>query len=417
MFPKVLFALPKAPAFRALIFSTPVYVRAFRRDGRAQPRVSRKARFIWISGMSIWTGWGQSFTTALVRYDFAFGDLSFLTRSCSDDGGLVEKRLAHVARFMTSFPRAPQVWYSGRGVASLLRVILVSLQQLIPFCNAPYTRRVAFFSFQKHDADVAFLHARISRESLIDAMCCPRLSFFPVCLNLQAAYSGLLQVFITRRAVCLLVCDMSAFENLHVPGIRSSEDKDIEKLEALGVCRWLRCLSWRVPGSDVILVGTKCDLLQKKALGDISRRIQDGCRKWLSAWKNPGSKVHVEPGLSLTSCAAPAGCDACTARMRKVIIGRMVPESGQWSCDRSAEGKIPNKGLLQRITFNHETNLPRGTTMVIPRGWNVALTVLEALSMGRRVKHGRDSMFSLPLEYMNRAVQNKVTPFVSNLLA
>ncbi|CAM9880795.1 unnamed protein product, partial [Laminaria digitata] len=80
----------------------------------------------------------------------------------------------------------------------------------------------------------------------------------------QVAYTGLLQMFLTRRAVCLVVCDAGAFGQ-QGGGAEDQIEKDIRTLEELRVCDWLRSISYRVPGSDVILVATKCDLASGNA--------------------------------------------------------------------------------------------------------------------------------------------------------
>ncbi|CAN0358608.1 unnamed protein product, partial [Ectocarpus sp. 12 AP-2014] len=62
----------------------------------------------------------------------------------------------------------------------------------------------------------------------------------------QVAYTGLLQMFLTPRSVCVLVCNAEAFDNLG-NGVGGQVDKDCRKLEELCVCDWLRSISRRVP--------------------------------------------------------------------------------------------------------------------------------------------------------------------------
>ncbi|CAN0471433.1 unnamed protein product, partial [Discosporangium mesarthrocarpum] len=72
----------------------------------------------------------------------------------------------------------------------------------------------------------------------------------------QVAYYGLLQLFLTAQALFLLVWDVSKLN----PSVEEDQvQRDIRRLEELGVRPWLRSLSFRLPGADVILVGTKCD--------------------------------------------------------------------------------------------------------------------------------------------------------------
>ncbi|CAN0131978.1 unnamed protein product, partial [Ectocarpus sp. 4 AP-2014] len=53
----------------------------------------------------------------------------------------------------------------------------------------------------------------------------------------QVAYTGLLQMFLTPRSVCVLVCDAEAFQNPD-QGIGDQVEKDCRKLEELCVCDW-----------------------------------------------------------------------------------------------------------------------------------------------------------------------------------
>ncbi|CAN0094526.1 unnamed protein product, partial [Laminaria digitata] len=91
----------------------------------------------------------------------------------------------------------------------------------------------------------------------------------------QVAYTGLLQMFLTPRAVCLVVCNAGAFGQ-QGGGAEDQIEEDIRNLEELRVCDWLRSISYRVPGSDVILVATKCDLAGGSAHG-IAQRMDAAC--------------------------------------------------------------------------------------------------------------------------------------------
>ncbi|CAN0358648.1 unnamed protein product, partial [Ectocarpus sp. 12 AP-2014] len=111
----------------------------------------------------------------------------------------------------------------------------------------------------------------------------------------QVAYTGLLQMFLTPRSVCVLVCNAEAFDNLG-NGVGGQVDKDCRKLEELCVCDWLRSISRRVPDNDVILVATKCDLAGGNAW-ETGRRIEEACRTWLADWVRDGMQpVRVEDG-------------------------------------------------------------------------------------------------------------------------
>lgn len=175
----------------------------------------------------------------------------------------------------------------------------------------------------------------------------------------QVAYTGLLQMFLTQRAVIFVVCNAGAFrEGDSGEAADDQLDDDIWKLEYLGVCDWLRWISWRVPDSDVLLVATKCDLVQGMASG-VARRMDTACRSWLNSWSSHGMNyVCVEDGVSLTSCVATAG-------------------------NNHDGGGLEH--ILERVIYKPHGRGPRGASMVLPYSWHIALVVLRALERGRRV--------------------------------
>lgn len=208
-------------------------------------------------------------------------------------------------------------------------------------------------------------------------------------------------MFITRRTLCLIVCDASKF------GARRSRltdeeqlEIDIEELEALEVCHWLRVLSWRVPGCNVLLVGTKCDLLPPESIEDVEERIEAACRTWTERWELQGMNINVEPGVVLTSCVTPsegeaasgdnsASLSASSAEMKMSSRAHEKPmptvsEGRNWPSDFSESPDSGSAGLLHRITHTVD-GMSRAARMTTPRGWDLALTVLDALSAGRRV--------------------------------
>ncbi|CBJ27067.1 LRR-GTPase of the ROCO family, putative pseudogene [Ectocarpus siliculosus] len=172
----------------------------------------------------------------------------------------------------------------------------------------------------------------------------------------QVAYTGLLQMFLTPRSVCVLVCDAGALgQQLHSEN-NDQVEEDCRKLEELRVCEWLRSISRRVPDNDVVLVATKCDLAGGNAR-EIGVRMEHACRAWLSSWVRHGMQpVQLETGVSLTSCFVAGG----------------VGEHGESSTgDHASKAGWSDGGGL------------RGAQMVLPQSWDMALTVLEALEHGR----------------------------------
>ena len=195
--------------------------------------------------------------------------------------------------------------------------------------------------------------------------------------NQQVAYTGLLQMFITPRSVCVLVCDAAAFGNSGSGGV-GQVDQDCRKLEELCVCDWLRSISQRVPGSDVILVATKCDLAGGNAR-EIGRRLEEACQTWLASWARQGRQpVTIEEGVSLTSC-----CASEIDRQGKNSWG-CHQANGGWMCDwRDSTDDSVSPSLLHRLVNKRDGGGLRGAQMMLPRSWDIAHTFLEALEHGR----------------------------------
>ncbi|CAM9841435.1 unnamed protein product [Scytosiphon promiscuus] len=190
----------------------------------------------------------------------------------------------------------------------------------------------------------------------------------------QVAYTGILQMFLTPRAVCALVCNAEAFGQVQ-HGTDDQLEEDCRKLEELRVFDWLRSISWRVPNNDVILVATKCDRIGGNAVG-IGRRMENACQDWIHDWVDAGMSVRVEPGVSLTSCATEI------RRPGEISTENPAPADG-WACDwRDNADDDPPPSLRHRLVSKPGGGL-RGAQMVLPRSWDIALTVLEALERGR----------------------------------
>ncbi|CAM9232638.1 unnamed protein product [Ectocarpus sp. 12 AP-2014] len=194
----------------------------------------------------------------------------------------------------------------------------------------------------------------------------------------QAAYTGLLQMFLTPRSVCVLVCNAEAFGQRRGNDTGGQITEDCRKLEELRVCEWLRSISRRVPDNDAILVATKCDLVGGNA-SEVGRRMEQACRVWLSSWVRNGMQpVRLEHGVGLTSC-------------RPTRVGEHGERGtanhaleGGWVCDwRGHIDDDSAPSLLHRLVNKPEGGGPRGTQLVLPRSWDIALTFLEALESGR----------------------------------
>ena len=195
----------------------------------------------------------------------------------------------------------------------------------------------------------------------------------------QVAYTGLLQMFLTPRSVCALVCNAAEFEKSGNDRDDGQVERDCRALEELRVCDWLRSISQRVPGNDIILVATKCDLVGGDPR-EAGRRIEEACQTWLASWIRADMRpVRVEDGVCLTSCRAP-GIDG----QGESSLGSCSSE-GAWACDwrdSADEDPLP-PSLLYRLVNKRDGGGLRGAQMILPRSWDIALTVLEALEHGR----------------------------------
>ncbi|CAN0228431.1 unnamed protein product [Scytosiphon promiscuus] len=192
-------------------------------------------------------------------------------------------------------------------------------------------------------------------------------------------------MFLTPRSVCVLVCNAAAFGNMG-SGTDGQVEDDCRKLEELRVCDWLRSISRRVPGNDVILVATKCDLAGGNPR-ETGRRIEEACRTWLADWVRDGLQpVRVEDGVCLTSCCVRMEGGVCCSGFSKRGNDRRGNHSLErdWACDwRDNTDENPSSSLLHRLVHKSDGSGLRGAQMVLPRSWDIALTFLEALEHGR----------------------------------
>ncbi|CAM9497291.1 unnamed protein product [Ectocarpus sp. 4 AP-2014] len=175
----------------------------------------------------------------------------------------------------------------------------------------------------------------------------------------QVVYYGLLQLFLTPRAVYLLVWDAA-----------KASEVDGLNLEDLAIAPWLRYSTFRVPDANVVLVGNKWDRVVR-ARRTVADDVERESRRWLKSWmeKAHGHQPHglwLEDGVSLVTCAQSG-------------VGVSAPAFGGgtgWPCDKSTPG------LFHRIIYNDDK---RTVTMHLPPSYRLALEMLEELaSSGRR---------------------------------
>ena len=163
------------------------------------------------------------------------------------------------------------------------------------------------------------------------------------------------------------------------------------------VCDWLRSISYRVPNSEVILVATKCDLAGGNA-ADIAQRMDAACREWLDGWSGAGmAPVRLEDGVCRTSCLVKTTPTNILRRteaafggfLKCFCLGTRETAPGDrtggldWECDWRGMTEEPPPSMLYRVVNKRDASGLRGAEMVLPNGWAVALTVLDALEYGR----------------------------------
>lgn len=196
---------------------------------------------------------------------------------------------------------------------------------------------------------------------------------------LQVAYYGLLQLFLTRRAVYLLVWDASQ-EVGHETGATCTADD----LQTLGILPWLVALSFRLPGGDVILVCNKCDKRSgaQDSAADAVSRVESACEGWLTRVRSSrGRAVRLEKGTSLTSCAPPGWWAYLTSGALRGLAWISGYQMG-WPCDWRAGAMGGNRppSLVKRIVRTGHDGPLRAEEMVLPQSWELALSFLRGLS-------------------------------------
>ncbi|CBJ25495.1 LRR-GTPase of the ROCO family [Ectocarpus siliculosus] len=155
----------------------------------------------------------------------------------------------------------------------------------------------------------------------------------------QVDYYGMHQTFLTRRALYLLVWDVSR--------CHGKESNDLDKVVSEDIMKWLYALHLRVPGSAVLLVANKCDGSLQEFVGTAGA-VESSARRQLQEWqgnrKSPGvTKLTILQQPSLVSCDDGGGLSEVIARV-------------------DAQG---------------------ATSIVVPPSWGLALAFLDALRDSR----------------------------------
>ena len=151
---------------------------------------------------------------------------------------------------------------------------------------------------------------------------------------------------------------------------------------------WMQCLSFRAPGSRVILVANKCDASLNDSV-EIAERIEERATELLDSWNSsrglPGrsgggaKRLTILPGVSRVSCVAGSspeayGLTALTARIR-----------GQ-----------------------------AATSTAVPPAWALALDFIGALRAGKDPIRAAREKLQLPTTGTGE-VNSRCSPFVSKV--
>lgn len=150
-------------------------------------------------------------------------------------------------------------------------------------------------------------------------------------------------------------------------------------LGELGVLRWVRALTYRVPKAAVVLVGTKCDLVTDvPPLSPLNRleaaaaTVETKISSCISSWAKQNSpQIRLEKGMRLVRF------DESTGSPQK--------DNGEsWPCD------VNKPGLLGRILHDSSGN-KRAVSMRLPLTWHHALHFLDTCARRRRQVKSRQS--------------------------
>ncbi|CAN0156577.1 unnamed protein product [Ascophyllum nodosum] len=149
----------------------------------------------------------------------------------------------------------------------------------------------------------------------------------------QVDYYGMHQTFLTRRALFLLVWDVTKFDGL--------TGNDLTKAVNKSITPWLHTLHFRAPGATVMLVANKCDK-ELDSYVETTRIVEKAARKSMMDWRHGVKGVNLLDGVSRVSCKSYGGIDT----------------------------------LVERV-------LEQGSTSIqVPPAWELALKVVDALRDG-----------------------------------
>ncbi|CAM9863942.1 unnamed protein product, partial [Sphacelaria rigidula] len=162
----------------------------------------------------------------------------------------------------------------------------------------------------------------------------------------QVDYAGMHQTFLTRRALYLLVVDITKY-SVEILDEVIQED----------IMRWLYYLYLRAPGSTVILVANKCDG-SIDDYTDTVRSVQNRVLELLKDW-------HEDRGLRGQS----------KGRVTDVNI---LPDMSRVSCDDKGFPEASGIPALIALLLNQAA-----TSICVPPAWDFALEAIKCLRASR----------------------------------
>ncbi|CAM9943033.1 unnamed protein product [Pylaiella littoralis] len=169
----------------------------------------------------------------------------------------------------------------------------------------------------------------------------------------QVDYAGMHQTFLTRRALYLLVVDITKYRDL-------DDSESLDKVMHEGIMRWLYTLNLRAPDSTVILVANKCDG-SIDGFAQTAARVEAHVREVLKQWHTK-RRSDSQDNASMTGVT-------------------LLEDVSRVSC--LADGSLEKSGLkalIDRIAKQASTSI------VVPPAWDLALKVFDALRDGREPK-------------------------------
>ncbi|CBN78377.1 LRR-GTPase of the ROCO family, putative pseudogene (Partial), partial [Ectocarpus siliculosus] len=196
--------------------------------------------------------------------------------------GVVEKGLPEVMAYLRDVRRAEEAGAEVKTL-KLLKVVLVGSSQAGKTSLVNSIVEGRGFPTVGTPAEVSTVGIELLRHNLKGTT----VEFYD-CAG-QVDYYGLHQTFLTRRALYLLVWDVSR--------CHGKTDDDLDEVVSQDIMRWLYALDLRAPGSTVILVANKCDGSIEGFSGTaaiVEKRVTVLRKEWLKGRGFSGTRMETD---------------------------------------------------------------------------------------------------------------------------